>query len=32
MIVYQIHIGTYAISTPGVAATFLDVIGRFPTW
>ncbi|MGO9338616.1 MAG: alpha amylase C-terminal domain-containing protein [Terracidiphilus sp.] len=28
MIVYQIHIGTYAISTPGVAATFLDVIGK----
>jgi len=30
MIVYQIHIGTYAISTPGVAATFLDVIGKIP--
>jgi 1,4-alpha-glucan branching enzyme len=30
MIVYQIHIGTYAISTAGVAATFLDVIGKIP--
>jgi 1,4-alpha-glucan branching enzyme len=30
MIVYQIHIGTYAISTPGVPATFLDVIGKIP--
>jgi 1,4-alpha-glucan branching enzyme len=30
MIVYQIHIGTYAISAPGVAATFLDVIGKIP--
>ncbi len=30
MIVYQIHIGTYAISTPGVSSTFLDVIGKIP--
>jgi 1,4-alpha-glucan branching enzyme len=30
MIVYQAHIGTYAISTPGVAATFLDLIGKIP--
>jgi 1,4-alpha-glucan branching enzyme len=30
MIVYQIHIGTYAISTPGVTSTFLDVIGKIP--
>lgn len=30
MIVYQIHIGTYAISTPGVASNFLDVIGKIP--
>jgi len=30
MIIYQIHIGTYAISTPGVPSTFLDVIGKIP--
>jgi len=30
MIVYQLHIGTYAIATPGVASTFLDVIGKIP--
>lgn len=30
MIVYQIHIGTYAISKPGTASTFLDVIGKIP--
>ena len=30
MIVYQIHVGTYAISTPGVASSFLDVIGKIP--
>src|SRR5271165_5968833 len=30
LIVYQIHIGTYAISTPGVPSTFLDVIGKIP--
>lgn len=29
-IVYQIHIGTYAIGTPGVSSTFLDVIGKIP--
>ncbi|MBT9329826.1 alpha amylase C-terminal domain-containing protein [Paracidobacterium acidisoli] len=28
MIVYQLHIGTYAIVKPGVASTFLDVIGK----
>ena len=28
MIVYQLHIGTYARSAPGVASTFLDVIGK----
>jgi 1,4-alpha-glucan branching enzyme len=28
MIVYQLHVGTYAPSTPGVASTFLDVIGK----
>jgi 1,4-alpha-glucan branching enzyme len=30
MIVYQIHIGTYAISKPGTASTFLDVVGKIP--
>jgi 1,4-alpha-glucan branching enzyme len=28
MIVYQLHVGTYAPSAPGVASTFLDVIGK----
>ena len=28
MIVYQLHIGSYAPSAPGVASTFLDVIGK----
>jgi 1,4-alpha-glucan branching enzyme len=28
MLIYQIHIGVYAINTPGVASTFLDVIGK----
>ena len=28
MILYQLHIGTYAPSSPGVASTFLDVIGK----
>ena len=30
MIVYQAHIGTYAIGKPGVASTFLDLIGKIP--
>ena len=30
MIVYQIHIGTYAIATPGTPSTFLDAIGKIP--
>lgn len=30
MIIYQLHIGTYAPSAPGVASTFLDVIGKIP--
>src|SRR5580698_84184 len=30
MIVYQAHIGTYAISKPGIASTFLDMIGKIP--
>lgn len=28
MIVYQLHVGTYAPSSPGVASTFLDVIEK----
>ncbi len=28
MIIYQLHVGTYAPSAPGVASTFLDVIGK----
>ena len=30
MIIYQIHVGTYAISQPGKNSTFLDVIGKIP--
>jgi 1,4-alpha-glucan branching enzyme len=30
MIVYQLHIGTYAISQPGIGSTFLDIIGKIP--
>jgi 1,4-alpha-glucan branching enzyme len=30
MIVYQIHIGVYAVSTPNVNSNFLDVIGKIP--
>ncbi len=30
MIIYQLHIGTYAPRTPGVACTFLDVIQKIP--
>ena len=30
MIIYQLHIGTYDPSAPGVASTFLDVIGKIP--
>jgi 1,4-alpha-glucan branching enzyme len=30
MIVYQAHIGTYAINKPGVASNFLDLIGKIP--
>ena len=30
MIVYQLHIGTYNPGTPGVAATFLDVLEKIP--
>jgi len=28
MVVYQLHIGTFAPRAPGVASTFLDVIGK----
>jgi 1,4-alpha-glucan branching enzyme len=30
MVVYQLHIGTYAISRPGLASNFLDVAARIP--
>jgi 1,4-alpha-glucan branching enzyme len=30
MVIYQIHIGTYAISKPGIASNFLDVVGKIP--
>ncbi|HUD98837.1 MAG TPA: alpha amylase C-terminal domain-containing protein [Bryobacteraceae bacterium] len=30
MIVYQAHLGTYAITKPGIASTFLDLIGKIP--
>ncbi len=29
-VIYQAHIGTYAISTPGVASNFLDVASKIP--
>ncbi|MBV8831507.1 MAG: alpha amylase C-terminal domain-containing protein [Acidobacteriaceae bacterium] len=30
MVIYQLHIGTYATNQPGVASTFLDVISKIP--
>jgi 1,4-alpha-glucan branching enzyme len=30
MIVYQMHIGTYACNAPGPASTFLDIIAKIP--
>ena len=30
LVIYQLHIGTYAISRPGYAANFLDVVGKIP--
>lgn len=30
MIVYQIHIGTFNVTNPGVSSTFLDVIEKIP--
>jgi 1,4-alpha-glucan branching enzyme len=30
IVIYQAHIGTYAIGTPGVSSNFLDVGGKLP--
>ena len=30
IVIYQAHIGTYAIGTPGVSSNFLDVAGKLP--
>ena len=30
LVIYQLHIGTYAISRPGFASNFLDVAGKIP--
>jgi 1,4-alpha-glucan branching enzyme len=30
MVIYQLHIGTYAVSKPNVAANFLDVASKVP--
>jgi len=30
MIIYQLHVGTYAPSASGIASTFLDVVGKIP--
>ena len=30
MIVYQIHIGTFNVTNPGVSSTFLDVVEKIP--
>ena len=30
IVIYQAHIGTYAITTPGVSSNFLDVAGKVP--
>jgi len=30
MIIYQLHIGTYYVTKPGIASTYLDVIGQIP--
>jgi 1,4-alpha-glucan branching enzyme len=30
MVIYQLHVGTYFPSSPGVASTFLDVIRKIP--
>ncbi len=30
VVLYQVHIGTYAIATPGVSSNFLDLAGKVP--
>ena len=30
LVIYQVHIGTYAISSPGVSSNFLDVVAKLP--
>lgn len=30
MVIYQLHVGTYAIGRPGIASTFLDVARKIP--
>jgi len=30
MVIYQLHVGTYAIQKPGIASTFLDVALKIP--
>ena len=30
MVIYQLHIGTYAIRTPAVASNFLDIVAKIP--
>lgn len=30
MVIYQLHIGTYAIQKPDVASNFLDIVGKIP--
>ena len=30
IVIYQVHIGTYAVATPGVSANFLDLAGKVP--
>ncbi|MBW8065805.1 MAG: 1,4-alpha-glucan branching protein [Ferrovum sp.] len=30
IVIYQAHIGTYAIATPGVSSNFLDLAGKVP--
>lgn len=30
LIIYQLHIGTYAIQQPGLASNFLDIISKLP--
>jgi 1,4-alpha-glucan branching enzyme len=30
MVIYQLHIGTYAMRKPGIASNFLDIVGKLP--